>query len=147
LQSLRQDLISEQAFGLTLDNGLLVADVTAGGPLESAELMGLVAGMTALYLSVTLESRTLGSVDKCHRLWSQAARLFSKLCDSWTGIESGEQSVAWLRGRLEHYRSLCLDRCELYRVTEIERQVYAKRKASDSDSEYSFGTRGEIAAH
>jgi hypothetical protein len=51
-------VISEQAFGLTLDNRLLVADVTAGRPLESAELMGLAASVTALYISVALESRT-----------------------------------------------------------------------------------------
>jgi hypothetical protein len=132
-------VISEQAFGLTLDNGLLVADVTAGGPLESAELMGLAAGVTALYVSVTLESRTLGSVDKCHRLWLETAALFAELCDSWTGIESTDPGVQWLRGRLEHYHFLSLDRVELYDVSEQERADYQERRSIEVET--SFGER------
>jgi hypothetical protein len=98
----------------------------------------------SLFVSTTLESRTLDRVDACHQLWSEAARLFSELCDSWTGIESTDPGVQWLRGRLAHYRELCEDRCELYHVTESARRLYAKRKVFDSDSEYSLGTRGAI---
>jgi hypothetical protein len=126
--SLRQDIISEQAFGLSLDNGLLVAEIAAGEPVKSTEFMSLAAGATALYVTVALESRTLGSVEKCRELWGQAAQMFDELCDSWTGIPEAEQSVEWLRDQLGHYRSLCQDRKSLYSVSEKERQVFAGQK-------------------
>jgi hypothetical protein len=129
-------VISEQSFGLTLDSGLLVADVTAGKPLESAELMSLAAAATALYVSVALESRTLGSVDKCRDLWAEAAGLFDELHNSWTGIESDDPNIHWLRGRLEHYQLICEDRTSLYTITEKERLLHAKGKESEmSDPE------------
>jgi hypothetical protein len=137
----------EFAFSLPADSCLLRASVAAGEPIDQAEILSLIALSHSLFVSITLESRTFDRIDKCHALWSEAAGLFSELCDSWTGIESDDPSVAWLHDRLEHYRLLCEDRCELYHVTESARRVYAKRKAFASDSEYSFGTRGDIGAH
>jgi hypothetical protein len=137
-------VISEQASGLTLDNDLLVTDVVTGKPLDNTEVLSLAATIQSIFVSVTLESRSLDQVDACHRLWVEVAQLFSELCDAWAGIESDDASIAWLRRRLTHFMELALDRCELYSITESARRVYAKRKALDSDSEYSFGTRGEI---
>jgi hypothetical protein len=137
-------VISEQAFGLTLDNGLLVQSVSTGEPPDNAELLSLAAAAQALYISAALESRALGRIDACYRLWLETAALFAELCDSWAGVQSTDPGVRWLRGQLAHYRSLCVDRCELYRVTESERRVFAKRRVFDSDNEYSFGTREEI---
>ena len=53
--------------------------------------------------------------------------------DSWAGIDSGEQSVAWLCGRLAHYRSLCADRVSLYSITEEDRSEYAERRSGLPD--------------
>jgi hypothetical protein len=140
-------IVQDFAFDLKIDNGLLAQSALTGEAPDNAEIMSLAAAAQALYISATLESRALGRIDACHRLWRETAALFAELCDSWTGVQSTDPAVRWLRSQLEHYRSLCEDRCDLYRVSESERRVYAKRKAFDSDSEYSFGTRGEIAAH
>jgi hypothetical protein len=71
-------------------------------PIDQAEVLSLAAIAQSLFVSTTLESRTLDRVEDCRQLWSEAARLFGELCDSWAGIESGDQSIAWLRGRLAH---------------------------------------------
>jgi hypothetical protein len=55
-------------------------------------------------------------------------------------MNSGGPNIAWLRNRLEHFRELASSRIELYSVTERERRLWAKRKASDSDN----ATRGDI---
>ena len=136
--------INEFSFSLPLDNGLLIADIQNGLPIDSVEVLSLASQAQSLFISTTLESRALGSVDKCHQLWSEAAGLFSELCDSWAGIDSDEQSIIWLRGRLVHYHELALDRCGLYSISESERLMFARCKAFESDSKYSFGTRGEI---
>ena len=141
---MQQEIVSELAFGLKSDNAMLTESVMCGEKAELSEAMSLAAMVESLYVTATLESRQLGQVDACHRLWADTARLFSELCDAWAGIESDDASIAWLRRRLTHFMELALDRCELYSITESARRVHVKRKAFDSDSEYSFGTRGEI---
>jgi hypothetical protein len=125
----------------------LHASVSAGEPVDQTEVLSLASMAQSLFVTATIESRRLDRVEDCRRLWRETAHLFEELCSTWADVTSNDPNIHWLRGRLVHYRSLCVDRCELYRVTENERRVYAKRKALDSDSEYSFGTRGEIAAH
>ena len=129
-----QAIVQEFAISLPADSSLLRASVITGEPIDQAEILSLMAIAEALYISVTMESRTLGSVDACHQLWSQAARLFNELCDSWTGIEVREPSITWLRGRLAHYRSLCDDRRGLYSITESDRREHAKCKESEMRS-------------
>jgi hypothetical protein len=74
--------IQEFAYSLPLDNGLLVADITAGKPIDQTEVLSLAAAIQSIYISVALESRALGRIDACHQVWSEAAGLFSELCDS-----------------------------------------------------------------
>jgi hypothetical protein len=107
--------INEFSFSLPLDNGLLIADIENGLPIDSVEVLSLASQAQSLFISTTLESRLLGSVDKCHQLWSEAAGLFSELCDSWAGIES------------------CVDRCELFSITEEDRSEYAERRSGLPD--------------
>jgi hypothetical protein len=121
----------EFSFSLPLDNGLLRQSVMAGEPIDLAEVLSLAAMAQALFISVTLESRTLEWVNECYELWAEAARLFGELCDSWAGVESGEQSIAWLRGQLTHYHELCEDRMSLYSEGRARRQ-YVRQKAQDS---------------
>ena len=52
-----------------------------------------------------------------------------------------DPNIRWLRGRLDHFRSLSLDRCELFSVTESERLECAKRKADEGGLETVFGNR------
>jgi hypothetical protein len=130
-------VIQEFAFSLPADSYLLRAQVTAGEPIDQAEVLSLMAIAQSLFVSTTLESRTLNRVEDCHQLWSEAAGLFSELCDSWGGIpKSDDPNIHWLRSRLEHFRSLSEDRCELYHITEKERLEHAKCKEAEmSDPE------------
>jgi hypothetical protein len=129
-------VIQEFAFSLPADSYLLRAQVTAGEPIDQAEVLSLMAIAQSLFVSTTLESRTLNRVDDCRQLWTEAARLFSELCDSWAGIESADPQFKWLRGRLEHYQSLCEDRESLYSISERERLLHARSKESEmSDPE------------
>jgi hypothetical protein len=112
--------------------------VTAGEPIDQAEVLSLMAIAQSLFVSTTLESRTLDRVEDCHKLWTEAARLFSELCDSWAGIpESHDPNIHWLRGRLEHYRSLCEDRESLYSISERERLAHVARKEIGLESAFS----------
>ena len=135
--------IQEFAFSLPADSGLLRTSVSAGEPIDQAEVLSLGAMAQSLFVTVTVESRGLDRVDDCRQLWGEAATVFSELCDSWAGIQSDEQSVAWLRERLSHFRELCEDRVSIYSITEIERREFAQAKAFDSTDGYSFGTRSE----
>jgi hypothetical protein len=139
LQSLRQDVISEQAFGLTLDNGLLVADVVAGKPTDQTEVLSLMAMAESLYVTATLESRQLGNVQACHQLWAEVARLFNELCNGWTDVRSDDQSIVWLKSRLNHFQNLCRDRTSLYTISEAERRQYQERRSIEVET--SFGER------
>jgi hypothetical protein len=132
---MQQEIVSELAFGLKSDNAFLTESIICGEKVELSEAMSLGAMAEPLYITATLESRALGKIADCHQLWSEAAGLFSELCDSWNGIESGEQSIAWLCGRLAHYRSLCEDRRGLYSITEEERSEYAERRSGLPDEE------------
>jgi hypothetical protein len=136
--------IQEFAFSLPTDAGLLRAGVSAGEPIDQTEVLSLAAMAQSLFVTATIESRRLDRVEDCRRLWGETARVFEELCSAWAGVQSDDSSVAWLRGRLEHYRSLCVDRVELFSITESARREFAERRAADSDNEHAFGTRGDI---
>jgi len=88
---------------------------------------------------VTLESRQLGNVRACFELWTEAARLFSELCDQWTDVQTDDPSIVWLRGRLRRFYELAQDRVSLYSINEAERWKYQARK--DTELETAFGDR------
>jgi hypothetical protein len=137
-------VIQEFAVCLPADSGLLRASVIAGEPIDQTEVLSLAAIAQSLFVSITLESRTLNRVEDCLGLWADAARLFSELCNSWDSVpESGEPSITWLRGRLEHYRSLCEDRCELYSISEQERLLHAKCKEAEMSDNGSSSSESE----
>lgn len=89
-------VIQEFGFSLPADSGLLRASVIAGEPIDQTEVLSLAAIAQSLFVSTTLESRMLNRVEDCRQLWSDAARLFDELCDSWVSVpEFGEPSIAW----------------------------------------------------
>jgi hypothetical protein len=49
-------------------------------------------------------------------------------------VDTDDSNIAWLRGRLNHYRELALDRVELYDVTERERLEYQEHKAIEVET-------------
>ncbi len=114
-------------------------------PVEPTELLSLAAMGHSLFISVVLESRQLGDVKKCHKLWTETAQFFEELCWDWAGIDAAEANIVWLLAKLQRYRDLARERVSIYTVNESARRAYNERKAADS--EYSFQTRGEIAAH
>jgi hypothetical protein len=68
LRLAQQDVICEQLFGLKLDNGLLIIGASVGEPVDQSKVISLAAMVEALYVSATLESRTLGRIDACYQL-------------------------------------------------------------------------------
>jgi hypothetical protein len=137
-------VIDEFRFSLPLDNGLLIADVKNGVPINSAEILSLSAIAEALYVTVAITSRGLGQIRQCFELWRDATALFSELSDSWTDVGSNDPQIRWMRGELQRLEELCRDRVELYSITESDRREFAERRAADSDNEHAFGTRGDI---
>ena len=93
-------ILQEFAFCLPADSSLLRADVISGEPIDQSEVWSLGAMATALFISVTIESRTLDRVDAARELWSETARLFTELCESWASIDCDDPSITWLRARL-----------------------------------------------
>jgi hypothetical protein len=131
--------IQEFASSLLADAGLLRASVSAGEPIDQTEVLSLAAMAQSLFVTVTVESRKFDRVNACHQLWTEAAKLFSELCDSWAGIESDDPQVKWLRGRLTHFAELCRDRTSLYAISERERSEYQERRSIEVET--SFGER------
>lgn len=144
IRPVESPILQEFSFSLVTDCHLLVQDLADQKSVPLAEVISLGSQAESLYVTVAIESRRLGQVRQCFELWRDATALFSELHDSWTDVAADDQSIQWLRGRLAHFREMAEDRTSLYNVSESARRVYAKRKAFDSDSEYSFGTRGEI---
>jgi hypothetical protein len=136
--------IQEFAYSLPADAGLLRASLIAGEPVDQAEVLSLASQAQSLFISTTLASRQLGVIDRCRDLWGETAQLFDNLCQILADVETDDPQVQWLTKRLTHFASLARDRTSLYNVSESARREFAERKAFDSDSEYSFGTRGEI---
>lgn len=128
---MHQQIVSEAAFGLKLDNGLLVSEIANGQSPDYAEALSLAALAQSLYISVSMESRQLGDIAKCHRLWAEVAQLFDELCGTWTDVESDDPQIHWLRSRLTHFQSLCRDRMALYDVSERQRLAHAARRDAD----------------
>ena len=118
---------------------MLCESIICGEKAELSEAMSLAAMAEALYVSVTLESRQLGNVQACFELWTEAARLFSELCDQWTDVQTDDPSIVWLRGRLRRFYELAQDRVSLYSINEAERWKYQARK--DTELETAFGDR------
>ena len=56
---MQQQIVSEAAFGLKLDNGLLVSEITNGQLPDYTEALSLAAMAESLYVTTTLESRQL----------------------------------------------------------------------------------------
>ena len=126
------DIVNELAFGLKLDNALCAAECADGQIPPTAEILSLAAAAHGLYISLTLESRSLGRIDDCRGLWWGAAQLFNDLCDSWIPVDiQANPDIQWLKNRLEHFRSLALDRAELYMVNANDRLEFAKTKEAD----------------
>jgi hypothetical protein len=127
-----------QAFAdsLPVDAGLLRADITSGRPIDHAEILSLAALAQALFVTVTVESRTLDKVDDCRRLWSEAAGLFEELCSSLADINSDDLSVQWLRGRLIHLRDQAADRKEMFTVSLKERLRHAADRGADFETSF-----------
>ena len=136
---MQQEIVSELVFGLKSDNAMLSESILCGEKVELSEALSLAAMAESLYVTATLESRALGKIADCHQLWIGATELFTELHDSWVGIESGDPSVEWLRGRLRRLLELSADRCELYSITEAERLKHAARR--DVELETAFSER------
>jgi hypothetical protein len=136
---MQQQIISEATFGLKLDNGLLVSEIAGGQSPDYAEVLSLAAMAESLYVTATLESRQLGNVQACHQLWAEVARLFNELCNGWTDVRSDDQSIVWLKSRLNHFQNLCRDRTSLYTISEAERRQYQQRRSIEVET--SFGER------
>jgi hypothetical protein len=132
-------VVQEFAFSLPADSCLLRASVTAGEPIDQAEVLSLMAIAQSLYITATLESRQLGNVQACHQLWAEVARLFNELCNGWTDVRSDDQSIVWLKSRLNHFQNLCRDRTSLYTISEAERRQYQQRRSIEVET--SFGER------
>ena len=129
---MHQDIIQELAIGLKLDNALCSSECASGQiPRAREEILSLAAAIQAFYVSIALESRSLGRIDACYALWTDAAQLFKELCDAWipaTDALKANPDLLWLKARLEHFRALALDRTEIYAVSEGERREFAKTK-------------------
>jgi hypothetical protein len=124
-------VIQEFAYGLSTDSALLRVQVIAGEQIDQAEVLSLAAMAQSLFITTTLASRELGRIDDYRRLWGETARLFGELCSAWADTASDEQSITWLRGRLEHFWLLCEDRTSLYSVSESDRKQHAKCRESE----------------
>jgi hypothetical protein len=133
--SIRQDF----AFSVSLDNGLLRQSIASGESIPPSEILNLAAAIEAIYISVTLESRQMDRVRDCHLLWSEFAQLLGELCNSWTGVDTDDPSITWLRNRLQHYLELAYDRRELFTVSERERREFQERRSIEVET--SFGER------
>lgn len=126
--------------GITLDCHLLRTDAASGRPVPASEALSLAAAVQAIYLTATMESRRLQRVKACHELWTEIARLFDELCSAWVGADSDDPQIQWLCGRLEHFRTLAIDRTQLYEIRASERRRHALCR---EDAAQSFGQRNE----
>ena len=124
-------IVQEFAFSLPADSGLLIASVTVGETVDLTEVLSLASMAQSLFITTTLASRESGRIDNCRQLWKETAQVFEELCLTWANTTSDDQSITWLRGRLEHFRLLCEDRTSLYNVTESERRGHAKCRESE----------------
>jgi hypothetical protein len=125
--------IQEFAYSLPADAGLLRASLIAGEPVDQTEVLSLAAMAQSLFVTTTIESRRLDRVENCRRLWGETAQVFEELCSAWSEVASNDLNIHWLRGQLEHYRSLCEDRHGLYSITEEDRSEYAERRSGLPD--------------
>jgi hypothetical protein len=128
-------ILQEFSFSLVTDCHLLVQDLADQKSVPLDEVISLAAIAEALFNSTTLESRTLGSVDKCYQLWSEAAGLFDRLVTVWADVDSADSNIHWLRGRLAHYHELAIDRVDLFSITESDRREHAKCRETEMSSE------------
>lgn len=133
----------EFALSLPVDCGLLRADIESGAPIDQAEILSLAALAQALFVTVTIESRTLDKVDDCRALWAEATGLFEELCSSLADLNS-DLSVRWLRSRLIHFRDQAADRKEMFTISERARLEHAKNRGADFET--SFTERHSIEA-
>ena len=132
---------SDFAPSMSLDNSLLRQSVVNAEPIPLAEVLNLAALAQAIYISATLESRSLGRVKDCRKLWSGISQLFDELAQSWVDVNCDDPNIRWLQGRLEYFYSAAKDRREMFTVTEKERLKHAKDRG-DTEIE-SFGSRSE----
>jgi hypothetical protein len=121
---------------LPVDCGLLRADITSGKPIDQAEILSLAALAQALFVTVTIESRTLDRVVDCHGLWKEATGLFEELCSSLADINSDDQAINWLRSRLIHFRDQAADRKEMFTVSLKERLRHAADRGADFETSF-----------
>ncbi len=96
--------------------------------ISEAEVLSLGAAIQAIYITVTLEARALDHIQDCHALWAGIASLFNELCACWSGADSNDPAIAWLRQRLRHFQTLTIDQTQLYEVTTAERLRHAKNR-------------------
>lgn len=90
---MQQEIVSELAFGLKSDNAMLTESILCGEKAELSEALSLAAMAESLYITVTLESRELGKIADCRRLWVEIARLYDELCGAWTKVDSLDSSI------------------------------------------------------
>jgi hypothetical protein len=122
-----------------LDNALLRCDVVSGRAVPLPEILSLAGMAEAIFISATCEARSSDRVKDCRTLWAGIAELYAELAEAWVDVSCNEnQSILWLRSRLEHFRSVALDRREMFTVTEKERLKHAKDR--DADIERSNGS-------
>jgi hypothetical protein len=131
-------LTQEFHSSLPLDNGLLVDDIKNGVAISERDIVDVMVNARALFTLTTWTCRELVRVGDCLKLWTETAKLISRLCASWAQVEADDHPrVGWLLTELRRLQALCEDRCELYCVSAADRRHYTEVR-KDIDFEYSF---------
>jgi hypothetical protein len=113
-----------------VDSALLRQTVASGEKIQLGAVLSLAAAVEAIYISAVLHTRELPRVQARQKVWVEVSRLFTELAGTWTGANSGDPPIQWLRDRLEHFRELAIDQSELYVITLRERLRHAKNRGA-----------------
>jgi hypothetical protein len=136
-------LIQEFDSSLPIDNGMLIADIKNGVPITERDIIDVVINSRALFVLSTLACRELPRVEDCFKLWTETAELITGLCASWAQVAADDYpQVGWLLTELRRLQTLCIDRVELYTISEQQRLEHAKTR--DADFEDTYCTRNGL---
>ena len=136
MSSLQQEL----GLAISLDNNLLHQSVVSGEEVAIDEILSLGSGAQALFLVVTLASRSLAHIEDRRELWSEVTDLYDELCLLWSGAGPDDSRVKWLTGKLRDLRTLAQEQADLYVVRASERRRHAMCREAAART---YGVHGE----
>jgi hypothetical protein len=90
-------VLAELASGWKMDNHLAALTAKAGESVSPEEMIELVAGAKAIFLTATLASRTLSRMRNCEVIWQGVLELFRQSSEAWRDIGGDPHTEAFRR--------------------------------------------------